>query len=94
MASTNLDIWNDVREQARAKLLDLVKSTMAAQMGPDGEGFGDRTPSRAQRIARFNDDARSGALDILRVQSPRIYEQYVREYQRDVMASPLMEGGQ
>ena len=92
MSTTNLDIWNDVREAARGRLMDMVKATMLAQMGPDGAGFGDHTPSRGQRIARFEQDARSGALDILRVQSPTIYERYGREYRQDVMASPLGEG--
>ena len=53
--------------------------------------FGDREISRGQRILRFQMDSLSGAVDILRMQSPRIYEDYVRQYLRDIKESPITQ---
>lgn len=53
-------------------------------------GVGDTQLTPAQRIARFWDDANSGALDIMKGLRPDLYERTVNEFVRDVGASGLV----
>lgn len=87
--SNNVELWDEIREQAYKKCLDLSKELIESSLTTDGMAFGDRELSRGQRILRFQMDARMGALDILKVQSPRVYEDYVRQYLRDIKESPI-----
>lgn len=87
--SNNVELWDEIREQSFQKCLDLSRELIDASLTPEGMAYGDRDLSRGQRILRFQMDARMGALDILKVQSPRIYEDYVRQYLRDIAESPL-----
>ena len=89
--SNNVELWDEIREQSFQRCLDLSSEHVDASVTPDGMAYGDRDLSRGQRILRFQMDARMGALDILKVQSPRIYEDYVRQYLRDIADSPLVQ---
>lgn len=89
--SNNVELWDEIREQSFQRCLDLSRELIDASLTPDGMAYGDRDLSRGQRILRFQMDARMGALDILKVQSPRIYEDYVRQYLRDIADSPLVQ---
>lgn len=89
--NNNLELWNEIREQAFQRTLDLSMELINASLGPDGEAYGDRQIDRGQRILRFQMDALSGALDILKMQSPAIYEDYVNQYVRDINESPLVK---
>ena len=53
-------------------------------------GVGDTALTPAQRIARFWDDANSGALDIMKGLRPDLYDRTVNEFVRDVNASGLV----
>ena len=89
--SNNVELWDEIKEQAYQKCLDLSRELIEASLTPDGMAYGDRELPRGQRILRFQMDALSGALDILKMQSPRIYEDYVRQYLRDIADSPLVQ---
>lgn len=89
--NNNVELWNEIREQAFERTLDLATELIGASLGEDGEAYGDRPLSRGNRILRFQMDAQSGALDILKVQSPRIYEDYVKQYLRDISETPLVK---
>lgn len=89
--SNNVELWDEIRDQAMQKCLDLSRELIDASLTPDGMAYGDREISRGQRILRFQMDAASGAIDILRYQSPRIYEDYVNQYLRDIQDSPLVQ---
>ncbi len=89
--SNNIELWNEIRDQAMQKCIDLSRELIESSLTPDGMAYGDRELSRGKRILRFQMDARMGALDILKVQSPRIYEDYVRQYLRDIAESPLAQ---
>lgn len=89
--SNNVELWNDIRDQAMQRCMDLSRELIDASLSEDGMAFGDRPVTRGQRILRFQMDALSGALDILKVQSPRIYEDYVNQYLRDIAQSPLAQ---
>ena len=89
--SNNVELWDEIREQSFQRCLDLSRELIDASLTPDGMAYGDRDLSRGQRILRFQMDARMGALDILKVQSPRIYEDYVRQYLQDINESPLVK---
>lgn len=80
----SVDMLNEVRERARQQCMELSLAMIEALLNPDGSTYGDTNLSRPQRVARFIQDAESGALDILKVQSPTIYERYVRDYVHDV----------
>ena len=89
--SNNVELWNEIRDQAMQKCLDLSRELIEASLTPDGMAYGDQEISRGQRILRFQMDAASGAIDILRYQSPRIYEDYVNQYLKDIQDSPLVQ---
>lgn len=89
--SNNVELWDEIREQSFQRCLGLSRELIDASLTPEGMAYGDRDLSRGQRILRFQMDARMGALDILKVQSPRIYEDYVRQYLRDIAESPLAQ---
>jgi hypothetical protein len=89
--SNNIELWNEIRDQAFTRCLDLSRELIDASLTEDGMAFGDREISRGQRILRFQMDAASGAVDILRYQSPSIYEDYVNQYLRDIKDSPLIQ---
>lgn len=84
--SDEVAILRDAGEQAKAQLMDIAKAMYGITMGTDGETFGDAQMSRSDRILQWVIAARDGTLDILRVQSPRIYDQGLKQYQRDLAA--------
>lgn len=88
-----VELLKEAGELAKRNLLDMAQAMYGVVMGTDGETFGDSQLDRGDRIARFMSDAQSGALDVLRVQSPTIYRQYVAQYVRDINDSPLVKGG-
>ena len=92
--SNNIELWNEIREQALQKCLDMARELIDSSLSPEGMAFGDTELTRGQRILRFQMDAASGALDILMFQSPRIYEDYVNQYLRDIKESPLVQATQ
>lgn len=82
--NSDLELMDDVQQQLRDRLTELIPLLVQAQLGDDGNAFGDQPLTRGQRIARFMDDASSGALDILVVQSSEIAKQYIADFQRDM----------
>jgi len=88
----SIDIMEEVRVQSIAQGVEIAKALIASSMGANGEAYGDREMSVGQRIQRFMDDARSGAVDILQQQSPDIYKEYVAQFTKDINDSPLVRG--
>lgn len=84
--SIPVELWDDVREQAIAELRELGPDLIGAMLSTDGGAPGDEPLSRSDRILQFMDDARSGALDILMVQSAWRYEERVRQFKADMAA--------
>lgn len=82
----------EVRSQSIAQGIEIARALIANSMGANGEAYGDREMSVGQRIQRFMDDARSGAVDILEKQSPAIYKEYVAQFTKDINDSPLVRG--
>lgn len=66
------------------------KALVEAMLGNNGAAFGDVQLSRADRIARFEDMAARGVIDILETISPPTYNLLLRDYVEDVAASPLV----
>jgi hypothetical protein len=89
--NNNIELWNEVRDQAFERCMELSRELIETSLSPEGMAFGDKEMTRGQRILRFQMDAASGALDVLKYQSPRIYEDYVDQYLRDVKDSPLVQ---
>lgn len=88
----SIDIMEEVRVQSIAQGVEIARALIANSMGANGEAYGDREMSVGQRIQRFMDDARSGAVDILEKQSPAIYKEYVAQFTKDINDSPLVRG--
>jgi hypothetical protein len=84
-------MMDEVRQQAFDRCIDLSKELIASMLGSDGETVGDKPLDRGQRIARVEDMARRGVMDMLKVISPRVYDNLVKQYVRDVDESPLMK---
>jgi hypothetical protein len=91
LPNLNLELMQEVREQAIAECMDLSENLIDSMLGPDGETVGDRPLDRGHRIARVEDMSRRGVMDILKVISPPVYEKIVRQYIRDIKDSPLMQ---
>lgn len=91
MAANNVELWNEIRDQAFEVTLDMALQMVEMSLSPNGEAYGDHQITRGQRILRFQLDALHGAVDILKVQSPKIYTQYVAQYMRDIGESPLAQ---
>ena len=87
----NVAIWEEIRRQAYAEIRDTAKMLIESNLSAEGSAYGDRPLSLGDRIERFIMDAQDGTLDILRYQSPAIYKEYVEQYAKDVMNSPLMK---
>lgn len=90
MPNLNVELMNEVRQQAFDRCMDLSQSLIASMLGSDGETVGDKPLDRGQRIARVEDMSRRSVMDMLKVISPPVYEKIVRQYIRDVKDSPLM----
>lgn len=90
--STPLDveIIREAEKRAEAEIIELIQTLYELNTGTNGETFGTQVMSREDRILAFLDDARSGALDSLKVINERFYEQYIAQYRQDVAASPVL----
>ncbi len=71
---------------AKRQLLDLAHAMYGVVMGTDGETFGDSQMSRSDRILRIIMAAKDGTLDVLAVQSPRIYMISLKQFVRDIQS--------
>lgn len=91
MSESEVELMNDVRDQALQECLDLSLELIKSQLGTDGNAFGDHEISPSDRIARFVDYADRGILDILKGMGAPVYDTLVREYVQDMMKSPLMQ---
>ena len=91
MPNLNVELMEEVRQQAFDKCMEFSESVISAMLGPDGETVGDKPLDRGQRIARVEDMARRGVMDMLKVISPKVYDSLVKQYVRDVDESPLMK---
>ena len=92
--ATNVALLNEVQKAIREHAGEMASEVIRSLMGANGETAGDAAMSRGERIARFIEDAETGALDVLKVQSndpsygrPTIYEAYVRQYVDDIAHS-------
>lgn len=77
-------LLQEAGQEAKRQLLEIAQVMYGVVMGTDGETFGDRQMTRSDRILRIVMAAKDGTLDILRVQSPRIYVQAMNQYVRDI----------
>jgi hypothetical protein len=76
---------------AKRLLLEDARAMYGVVMGTDGETFGDRPMIRGDRLLRIVMAANDRSLDVLRDQSPRIYQREMRDFQHDLTAE--MEAG-
>ena len=86
----NVELMEEVRQQAFDECMSLSESIIGSMLGPDGETVGDRPLDRGQRIARIEDMSRRGVMDILKVISPPVYDKLVRQFIKDIKESPLI----
>lgn len=84
------ELMDEVWQQSMDELLELGPTLIEALLGPTGSAFGDRDLTRGERILRFLDDAHTGALDVLRIQSPAVFAGYEAEFKADIAQSPLV----
>ena len=77
-------------EQALDRLIEITIELVEAMLGPNGRAYGDVPLDRGDRIARFEDMARRGVLDILQTISPPTYDDLLAGYLKDVAESPLV----
>jgi hypothetical protein len=80
------DMVDEIREQALAYVRDMMLEVTLLQKRPDGTTYGDVTLSRGERILRFQDFAMRGVLDTLRVVKPKLLDEIVKQYQKDMAA--------
>lgn len=82
-------LLNDVRDQAYDECMSIALALIKAQLGDDGEAFGDSPLGAPDRIARVLDLAQRGVMDVLQVRSPKVYEQFTRQFIHDIADGPL-----
>lgn len=92
MSNLTVEMVEEIRQQAFDACLDLAQALVDASLGTDGASFGDHALDRGERIARFQDMASRGVIDILKTISPPTYDLLVRTYVADLKASPLVGG--
>jgi hypothetical protein len=87
----NIELLNEIKAQAQEEIMEWAQAIVDASLGPDGMAFGDEPLNLGQRIARVQDLASRGVMDVLKVRSPHVYDMLVRQYLHDVQQSPLMQ---
>ena len=80
---------SEIQKRAMQRCLDLSLALIDRMLGPDGETFGDGPIGRGDRILRFQELTQSGAMDILQVQSPKVYNMLLKQYVKDIRESPF-----
>ena len=83
---TVVEIAHEARDRAVRQVLDLEAEMLQRVMGSKGRTFGTEDMDRGTRIEMVLADEQSGALDILRTISPKFYDEYVAQYERDMKA--------
>ena len=86
----DVDIVNEAAKRATAEVLDYLTILVPMNLGPQGQTYGTKTMSREDRVLAFMEDAQSGALDFLFTVNEQFAKDYVDQFNRDVMASPVM----
>jgi len=87
--------WSLIREaqkRAEIEIIETIKALVEINVGSNGETFGTEHMSREDRILAFQDDWESGAVECLYTINPEFAERYIRAYQRDMEAMPVMTG--
>lgn len=90
MPSLLNDRLEAIEKQALSRCAELALPLVETMLGPSGRAYGDVLISREDRIARFEDMASRGVLDILQTISPPTYKLLVDDYLDDVAESPLV----
>ena len=86
---TQVEMVSEIQKRAMQRCLDLSLALIDRMLGPDGETFGDGPIGRGDRILRFQELTQSGAMDILQVQSPKVYNMLLKQYVKDIRESPF-----
>jgi len=81
---------NDIRQQSYDQCLWVARALIDVNLDSDGGAYGDRAMTVGERIQRFIDDAKMGAIDILEVQSPEIFKSMTAQFTQDLQDSPLL----
>lgn len=81
MATLTADLIEDIKERAIDTIFATTMDTAAATAG-----IGNHIPNRGDRIARFEDMASDGTLDILQGMGAPAYDHLVSEYVADMKA--------
>ena len=81
-----VELLREAGKLAKRELMDIAQAMYGVVMGTDGETFGDSQMTRSDRILRWVVAAQDGTLDILRVQSPKVYADGLKQYQKDIAA--------
>jgi hypothetical protein len=84
------ELIQEAEKRAEREVMDTIEALTAINVGSNGETFGTEHMSREDRMLAFIDDWNSGAVQCLHTIKPEFAEQYVRQYQRDVAAGPVM----
>ena len=89
---SDVDLLTEAGEEAVDEFVDLLVEVMEESMGPDGEVPGMVPMTPGDRISDTAWMAQTGALDALKVISPKRYEQRVRQMLEDMKHSPFTAG--
>lgn len=83
---SDIELTEEAAKRAKLQLMELFRELLPRNLGSGGESYGMVLMERGERILQFEEDARNGTLDIMQVQSPELYWEYVQEYIKDVSA--------
>lgn len=88
----SVELANEAAERAVREIADYQTIVTELNLGSQGQSYGTKTMSREDRILAFMVDAKDGALDFLKLVNEQFYRDYVHQFVRDVLASPIMRG--
>ena len=84
------DLVDEVQKRLLIRAPEIAREVVRRFIRDDGTAPGDGTLSRGERIARFQDYASNGTLDMLKTVKPDLLERMVRQYEKDITESPLV----
>ncbi len=91
MIPVDVELAHEAKDRAVNEIIGIITELTKRNMGTDGYTFGTEHMSREDRMLMFLDDAKSGALDHLKVLNEKAYIAYLRQFNSDLKASAPMQ---
>ncbi len=89
MLPIDVELVAEAQERASREVVELLKRLVTINTGSGGATFGMRQMPRGDRILAFEEDAESGALEMLFTVNEKFGREYVEQFMDDMRATPM-----